>query len=138
MVSLFNIIEKVTIFEGKLEVQGNPPPPHSIVLPTFPFRVVATWIRTPDDSDDTVFEVQVVIIGVDGKETIVGQASTPFGVGKQTFRVISDVDGPLPFGDTEGVVMVAARLRRQGESEWGLQQSYPIVVSVGAQSEPQA
>lgn len=121
LVSLFNIIEKVTVT----------PLPESEAKRLRPsnIRVTAAWLGEAGDSE-AEFEAQLAVVTADGSEALRGEA-LPFRVPpNKLHRFLYDVNGNGFFGASAGVAWVESRVRRKGDKgEWFVQRT-PVIVAV--------
>ncbi len=120
LVSLFDIIEIVNVFQPNAPIQFPPP-----VGTTNLNRIVVAWLREDGDSDADRFEGQIAVVNPDGTDLFAVIAEA-FSFTSPFFRWTAPVP---PFGfNALGIHQIEARLRRVGEQQWSWRQNFPFIV----------
>jgi len=128
LVSLFSIMERVTIFQYKKDTPQSLPPGVSR-NPFYPFRIVAVWMKSDGDTPDVEFETEVELIKPTGERITALHEQFRFSKSHDLQRIVVDIDGPQPFGLVAGLFVVEAKLRRVGAQAW-TKMRYPIRIDV--------
>ena len=122
--SFFNIIEKIEVRNP--DAAYNPDAPRG----AFRMRIVAMWMRSDGDADETEFEQCVYFVPPSGLERMLGSGTFNFDAGKEFFRFTALVEGNIPV--EFGLVWFEARLRKKGEENWLGIQRYPVMIEEAA------
>jgi hypothetical protein len=122
LVSLFDIIEIINVYQPDQPIQ---------MMTAKPNRIVVAWLRQDGDSDADRFEGQIACVNPDGTDLFAAVAE-PFSFTSPFYRWTVPV---LPFGfNALGIHQIEARLRRVGQQEWLCRQTFPFVVQAGVLS----
>ena len=123
LVSLFDIIEIINVFQSNATIQI---PPFANLVQN---RIVVAWLREDGDLDTDRFEGQIACLNPDGTDLFAMDAE-PFSFTSPFFRWTAPIP---PFGfNVLGTHQIEARLRRVGQQEWTCRQTFPFIVQAGA------
>src|SRR5437868_4455634 len=119
LASVFNVIEQI-------EVRPLPPPTpdQPAVVPFFPFRVSAQWMKAEDDAETDPYECQIRLHYPGAEREPEPVAQTRLHFTRPFNRVTMRANLPLAF-PALGLLRVECRIRREGDTDW-LSQEYPI------------
>ncbi len=134
-VSYFDIHEVINIRRvTSHDAQGKP----TDIGRPFIARIVASWIRLPDESADVIYEGQMVgrLVDPSGPR---GE-SVIFDFGKFTLKHIAHrlliPEMRMPSFPGPGILEIECRIRPVGEKGWPFRQTYPIVLVEDTSAEP--
>jgi hypothetical protein len=129
MVSIFDVIEKITFKVFAKSSEGLPPPNLQDALPggkpasLNTLRVTAVW-RRADDDENREFEFKTTVqFPGSSEQVLAGEGRFVFNT--ILYRIISTVYSDMP--SQSGAIIVTSSVRRVGSAEW-LDQQYVIPV----------
>lgn len=129
MVSIFDVIEKITFKVVPKQSEGLPPPNLLDALPggkpaaLNTLRVTAVWRRANEDADgEFEFKTTVQLPG-SREEVLAGEGRFIFNT--ILYRIISTIYSDMP--SQSGAIVVTNSVRRTGSAEW-FRQQYTIPV----------
>lgn len=135
LLSIINVIEKMTIQLAPAATDGENQEPAGLPGNQVWMRVVCVWMGLPEDVGRE-FETDLQIEMPDGKQReLKGGGSFSFSADKPLRRAIFEVGGNLDPGQS-GVVRIIARLRPVGETEWLTQQFAGLIEVVRVENPP--
>jgi len=122
-VSAFNIVELIIV---RKSIPDLPPFPSRQIKRKF--RLIAAWIKDDGDTPDVVFQIQLSCFDQAGRAIYTsGIDSFSFTPDSYFHRYIASTVEFNGFPSL-GEYSVEARLRRVGEQEWMVRQSFPFLV----------
>lgn len=127
LISIFNVLEKVTLSIESLE-KSDPSGPAKAVIQPLMLWAIAVWMKEEGD-EGRQFESQFVVFSPDGAEIIKAEPKVfGFVSGKYLTRMILRLQLVVT-SFPEGFLRIQSRIREVGKTEW-LSQEYPILVEV--------
>ncbi len=124
LISLFFLIEKLQVTQLPL-----PPSGQVMLIPQLLFRVVAAWMRNPDDAPDQEYDWEMLLTyppGGPAPTLLLGTGRFRFDLNRPLHRFTANVQGQLPLGPP-GLLVAESKVRRVGEADWQ-SQTYPIII----------
>jgi hypothetical protein len=125
--SCFNIVESINIEDtlGTAAGRAAPDPDEDPLV----LRVLATWLREPDEPDDRKYECELLVLLKDSKGTqpLAAVQFDPFLFTAPFYRCTVP-QLPLPHMPGPGLMTIETRIRPIGTEEWVARQSFPILV----------
>jgi len=128
LLSHFQLYEKITLRRLPLP-QGRP------VVMSLPMRVVAVWMKFPDDPQEQEYDFEMAFYLPDGREVIPHRGTFAFEPAAWQYRIAVHAN-TFPPGLTTGTFRIECRIRRAGTTEDWVRQDYPILVEEENIEEP--